>query len=372
MKISYLHYLFFSFVLFLVGGCGLIGNDSDPDWENLDFPVQTGYQLHVSGGDLYVAAGHDGLYVLENANPRYQWEYLGHKVTQGERHVDSGVQAVDVYGDTILVGYVSPPEQEDGAQIGIWRSENAGSSWRPSDEGIRTDELNYSNAFFLARSPHEPERMITSSFGEIYYSDDSGASWQPESSSDFKSGRSILEQGAQWHPANPDVIWTYGESGYFQPFLAKSENAGEFWERYSNVQVPRDNAFFDMAFDASNPELIYVGAQGAVIKSESGGKEWANQGAVTVAFTDPRGNFFHALEAHTQKAGVLFAAAGPHLYVSRDKGNTALRIETPSELTYINDIIYDETTGALYVTGEYGVFRLKTSYIRKGPFLPPN
>lgn len=347
------------FIAFLFSGCGLFGSEQKPEWENLNFPVQTGYKLFFSDGDLFVAAGYDGLYFLKNADPENEWKYLGHKVTEGERHAESGVQAINVYKDTIIIGYIATPEQENGARVGIWRSEDLGKTWTPSDEGIRTEDLNFSSALFLSRSPHDSNRLVTSSFGEIYYSENGGISWKVETSSNFQSGSSILEQGFKWHPQKSEVAWSFGENGYFQPFLAESENLGESWKIYLDVQVPRDNAFFDMAFDAFNPDLIYVGAQGAVIKSETGGEEWKNREEVTVAFTDPNGGFFQTLETHPEKVGVLFAAAGPTLYLSRNEGRNVQTIKTPDKLNFINDIIYDKNREVLYVTGEYGVFRAK-------------
>ncbi len=83
---------------------------------------------------------------------------------------------------------------------------------------------------------------------------------------------------------------------------------------------------------------------------------------VDVAFTDSNGNFFQALEAHPEKAGVLFAAAGPTLYLSRNEGSNVQKIKVPDKLNFINDIIYDKNGEELYVTGEHGVFRVKNIY----------
>lgn len=349
--------LLFLLTAFLLSGCGVFENEQkSPQWEDLQFPVEFAYKLFLSDGDLYVAAGYDGLYYLEGADPENGWQYLGHKITEGERYRNVGVQVVDVYNDIILIGIRAPALLSIQEWVGIWRSEDGGQSWAPSDEGLRMEEFNYSSVPYLLRSPHEPERVVASSVGEIYYSEDGGLSWTAESSDSFKSGGSLLEIGFKWHPEDPKVVWTYGESGFFQPFLAKTENTGAFWEWYGNIQVPIDNAFFDLAFDAFDPEVIYVGAQGAVIKSEAGGQEWTNRGEVTVAFTDPKGNFFYALEAHPQKGGVLYASAGPNLYRSRSGGTYVTAIETPERLNFIYDLWFDEHRKLLYVAGEFGVF----------------
>ena len=338
--------------------------DSGPQeavWEDLGFPEPSGYALFLEGDDLYVGAGHDGLWALDLRSSGAEWEYLGHRVTDGERHFESGVQAVDVYQGKITIGYADPPVQPDGQRIGLWCSGDRGVTWAPCDDGARQllGGVPWSSARSITRSRHDGDQMLIGD-GSVHKSVDGGDQWgrvypEPEFPYRFTS----LHFGLAWHPVDPALIWAYGETGRFQPWLMRSTDGGTTWEEHFRINVPRDNAFFSMAFDPVDPDIMYVGAQGAVIRSTKGGAEWMGDDPVPALFTDSRGNFFYALQVHPRLPGILFAAAGPRLYASRNHGGTARLLDTPEGLTFILDMWYDGASEALYVAGDGGVFRLR-------------
>lgn len=350
--------------LFLVQ-CSLFDSsetgDKESRWESLFFPEQTGYSLFLDGKDLYVAAGFDGLWVIDVSVDNTEWEYIGHRVTEGERHFESGVQAIDVHKGKITIGYADPPVQEDGHKIGLWCSEDRGETWSPCDDGARQllGGEPWSSARSIIRSPHTDNHMLIGD-GSIFRSTNKGTQWgrtypEPEYPYRYTS----LYFGLAWHPMRANEVWAYGETGRFQPWLMRSNDGGVTWdESYSQIRIPRDNAFYSMAIDPVNPDIIYLGAQGAVIRSLNGGDEWITHDTVTSLFTDSLGNFFYAMETHPKISGILFAAAANRMYASRDRGNTVSILDTPEELAFILDMWYDKDRDELYVSGDGGVFRL--------------
>lgn len=216
----------------------------------------------------------------------------------------------------------------------------------------------WSSARSIVRSPYSKNHMLSGD-GSIYISTDNGMEWSrvyPEPEFPYRFTSPYF--GLAWHPADPAVIWNYGETGFLQPRLMRSIDDGTTWEGYIQINVPRDNAFYSMAFDAGAPDIIYIGAQAAVIRSVSGGTEWMGEDPVPALFTDKRGAFFYALQAHPSQSGVLFAAAADRLYASRDHGDTVIILDTPKELTFILDKWYYTDRDVLYVVGDGGVFRL--------------
>jgi len=278
-------YIFTLSLLFLQ--CDIItGSKSGSSWGNLNFPEQSVYVLFLDGNDLYVDAGYDGLWVLDVSKSNAEWEYLGHRVTEGERHFESGVQAIDVYKGTIFIGYISPLKLDSGNYIGVWKSVDRGMTWLPADAGIRIPEEGWSSARSIIRSPFNPDEMFLG-YGDVYKSDDGGMQWYrvypgPEFPYRFPS----LYFGLVYHPKDRNIIWAYGETNRFQPWLMKSTDGGETWDRFSDINVPRDNAFYSMEFDAGDPDIIYIGAQAGVIRSNKGGKEWRGEEPVPALFTD--------------------------------------------------------------------------------------
>lgn len=351
--------LFLIFFSLIVTSCSLLSSNNDPFWEDLGFPEQTVYKLFIDGDDIYAAAGHDGLWV-RSLDKNGSWDYLGGSIEVGERHFESGVQALDVYEGRITIGYTSPPEIENGVRIGLWCSGNNGTDWSPCDEGVREElgEEQWSTIRTIQRSPHNPEHILVGN-GSVYLSTNNGEQFsrlypEPDLPYFFQS----LYFGLYWHPTDDAVIWAYGETNRFQPKLMKTNDTGQSWEEFFHINIPRDNAFYSFAMDPVNPDIIYIGAQGAVIRSTQAGAEWIGEEPVPALFTDDRGNSFYALQTHPNRSGVLFAAAAGRLYGSLDHGDTVSLIPTPKNLTFILDMWFDATSNMLYAAGDGGVFRL--------------
>lgn len=345
----------------VLAGCEWFeSGEKKPEWQSLHFPEQSVSVLFLDGDDLFAGAGYDGLWVLDLSDKGSTWQYLGRRITEGERHFEAGVQAVDVHEGKITIGYADPPVNEEGHRIGMWCSEDRGGTWDSCDDGARQlyAEKPWSSARSIIRSPHDDKRMLSGD-GSVYRSMNSGTEWHrvyPEP--EYPLRYTSLYFGMVWHPAQSSHVWAYGETGRFEPWLMRSIDGGTTWEEYFQISVPRGNAFYSMAFDARNPDIIYIGAQGAVIRSTKGGAEWMGLDPVPALFTDSRGNHFYALQTHPKISGILFAGAAHRLYGSRNHGKNTAILDTPEELTFILDMWYDEGRNALYVAGDGGVFRL--------------
>lgn len=351
--------LLVTFFFLTITSCNLFSSNKNNEWEDLGFPEQTVYKLFIDGDDVYAAAGHDGLWMRSMKNSD-NWEYLGGSIEDAERHFESGVQAVDVYQGRITIGYTDPPEIEVDVRIGLWCSDNNGTDWSPCDEGVREEigEEQWSTIRSIQRSPHNPEHILVGN-GSVYLSTNNGEQYNrlyPEA--DFPFSVQSLYFGLHWHPADDAVIWAYGETGFFQPWLMKTTDKGQNWEEFFHVNIPRDNAFYSFTMDPVNRDIIYLGAQGAVIRSTQNGAEWKGEEPIPALFTDDRGNFFYALQTHSTRGGVLFAAAAGRLYGSLNHGDTVSQIPTPENLSFILDMWFDPTSDMLYVAGDGGVFRL--------------
>lgn len=352
--------LFLIFFPLIVISCSLLSSNNDYFWEDMGFPEQTIYKLFINDSHIYAAAGHDGIW-MRSIEDTSSWEYLGGGVEDGERHFESGVQAVDVYEGRITIGYTDPPEIETGVRIGLWCSDNNGTDWSPCDEGVREElgEEQWSTIRTIQRSPHNPEHILVGN-GSVYLSTNNGEQFnrlypEPELPFFYQS----LYFGLHWHPTDDAVIWAYGETPRFQPWLMKTNDAGQSWEEFFHINIPRDNAFYSFTMDPVNPDIIYIGAQGAVIRSKQAGAEWKGDEPVPALFTDDRGNFFYALQTHPARGGVLFAAAAGRLYGSLNHGDTVSQIPVPENLTFILDMWFDSTSNMLYIAGEGGVFKLR-------------
>lgn len=353
--------LFFS-AAFLTGGCT---TDPTPEgtfsWENLHLPAETGYELCLEGDRLFVAAGHDGLFALDVSDSNAEWEHLGQEITEDQQPSSLGVRKIFASGNILYIR--TAKTNDEGRWVGVWRSEDGGISWQAADHGM---EYANGQSFIpspsgFVVSPHDPDVLVAGS-GNIFRSVNGGDQWNHVYPESFGS---IFDPvfNLNWHSAKENIVWAYGQTGFFQPFLMISKDGGNRWIKFDSIGIPGENSFYSMAFDANDPDIIYVGAQGAVIRSKQGGDDWMNEQFVPPLFKDEGGRFFRALETHPVRSGVLFAGAGSRLYGSLDYGETKHVIETPPELEYISDLWYDKNSEHLYISGTGGVFLLRNPLI---------
>jgi len=236
--------------------------------------------------------------------------------------------------DTVLAGVEDAAlfRSTDGGQS--WnelpglRGHGTGSSWQPGAGGMCLHTI--------IVDPSEAERIFVAiSAAGVFRSDDGGESWRPTNLGLRSEG--IPDPNAEvghcvhrlaMHPSRPDVL-------YMQKHwdVMRSDNAGESWEEVSG-DLPTD---FGFAIDvhAHEPETIYVvpiksdsehyvpDGKLRVYRSRTGGNEWE-------ALTDglPQKDCYvnvlrDAMAVDSLDAcGVYFGTTGGQVYASANSGNS--------------------------------------------------
>ncbi len=208
-----------------------------------------------------------------------EWRHIG-PYDVGGRCAD-----VDVPMGSRLVMYVG------SATGGVWKTENAGVSWKPI-----ADELPTLSVGDLAVSESNPD-IVWIGTGEanhfrasiagigMYKSTDAGETWTHKGLAATQTiGRIRV------HPANPDIVyvaatgheWTYNpERGVY-----KTTDGGETWEKvlYINEKI----GAIDLVMDPENPDVLIASmvnrirlrwsdptpAGEGLFKTTDGGKTW--------------------------------------------------------------------------------------------------
>ncbi len=172
---------------------------------------------------------------------------------------------------------------------GFYRSDDGGKTWHAKNKGVRADFLpeKYPECgqcvHKVVQHPARPERLFLQNHWGLYRSDDAGDSWRDIARgvpSDFGFAMAI-------HPHDPDTVYIVPiESDEFRCTpeaklrVYRTRNAGDSWEALTRG-LPQQDALElvlrdAMATDPLNPAGVYFGTRsGQLWGSNDGGASWS-------------------------------------------------------------------------------------------------
>jgi hypothetical protein len=171
---------------------------------------------------------------------------------------------------------------------GAFRSEDGGATWRPANQGLRSNYIPDPTAEVghcvhrIAMHPSRPNVLFMQKHWDVMRSDDGGASWREVSGnlpSDFGFPIEV-------HAHQPETIYVVpikSDSEHFPPEgklrVCRSKTGGNEWEALTRGLPQKDcyvNVLRDaMAVDRLDPCGVYFGTTGGqVYGSPNGGDSW--------------------------------------------------------------------------------------------------
>ncbi len=172
---------------------------------------------------------------------------------------------------------------------GVFRSDDAGTTWRPINRGLKSEGIPNPDAeaghcvHRIAMHPSRPNVLFMQKHWDVMRSDDSGESWEEISGnlpSDFGFPIDV-------HPHEPNTIYVVpikSDSEHVPPDgklrVYRSRSGGNEWEALTNGLPQKDcyvNVLRDaMAVDAMESCGVYFGTTGGqVYVSTNAGDSWA-------------------------------------------------------------------------------------------------
>jgi photosystem II stability/assembly factor-like uncharacterized protein len=217
---------------------------------------------------------------FESAFARLEWRSIG-PANMGGRVAD--VEGVPGNANVVYVATASG---------GLWKTVNAGVTWKPIFERQGTISIGD-----IALAPSNPDVVWVGtgesnvrnsvSFGDgVYKSNDGGKTWQHMGLRDTEHISAIAI-----HPQNPDIVYVGALGHAFAPNEERgvfmTTDGGKTWTK--TLYVDKEHGVSDLEIDPTNPNILYAGMwsferkpwthrsgseKGGLYRSTDGGRTW--------------------------------------------------------------------------------------------------
>ena len=300
------------------------------DWtSNGPFGGQpTAFAIHPSDAGVVLAATHHG--VFKTVDGGEHWQHSSRELPS------NSIRSITFDQHKPSIAYA-------GGYHGFFRSTDGGTTWKAA----RIFPVNTSVEDILASEQHDGRVYAIQSWG-IYRSNDYGATWRQ-----ILEGNPLQIRSMVVAPSNNRIAYlsaVNNETG--ADALYRSGDAGETWSR-----LPLRVGAWSPAVHHADPDVVYVTADDAILRSTNGGDTWtpvwhnssytagyANQ--VTVSKSAPARVYIQGLF----EAGTFVAA-------SADAGATWDLTRLPVHQTHAAIEVHPTKAATVYYGAAEGVLK---------------
>jgi photosystem II stability/assembly factor-like uncharacterized protein len=201
----------------------------------------------------------------------------------------------------------------------VFRSEDSGATWEtmPAMHGksIRA----------LAISASDSKTLVAGAVDGVFRSSDGGKSWQKisASNSDIHSIESIAID-----PKDPNVVY----AGTWH-LAWKTDDGGATWHHISKGMI-EDSDVFSIIVDSTNPSVVFASACSGIYKSQSAGESFQKIQGIPFSARRTR-----VLKQDPSNPAIVYAGTTEGLWKTIDAGKTWSRV-TDSDVV-VNDVMVD-------------------------------
>jgi photosystem II stability/assembly factor-like uncharacterized protein len=295
-----------------------------------DLPL-TGHDVQCVAVDplearrVYCGTFGDGLWRSDDAGTH--WRPTGQGIAHG-KVLSVAVSPVERVGDHGVVYAGTEPSA-------IYRSEDAGETWRACpDLTVLPSAKEWSfpprpethHVRWLEPDPHQPGRLYAAiEAGALLQSPDSGATWQDRVPTGPRDTHQLLI-----HPAAPERLYSAAGDGYFESY-----DGGGTWQSFEDGLEHR--YLWSVAIDAGDPNIILISSARSARQSHYQpaesyiyrrvtGSSWQR---VTSGLPDAADRHTALLAAHPTERGTFYAAWERDVFYSTDTGLNWTQLNVP-------------------------------------------
>ena len=223
-------------------------------WKKLGLDGKTVNEMHISGSSLYVATT-TGLYQKQINTTDVGFILNGFD--------GKNVEALQVIDQEHLLASIF--DKTGTEQPALYRTSDGGETWLAVENHFGGD--NPEPAFDLEMHPENENIIYATGYAVVAKSGDQGETWTPMYGDwgGFATGISVVEI----NPGDVNEIWAGGQGAIENGFLLRSRNQTD-WDTWSDL-VENPAVVKEITFADGNKEKLFVGFEGALLKTSDGG-----------------------------------------------------------------------------------------------------
>jgi photosystem II stability/assembly factor-like uncharacterized protein len=170
-----------------------------------------------------------------------------------------------------------------GPGTGVFKSIDGGSTWKPINKGLPTFEADRLGRIGLAIAPSHPSRLFATVEANqkagLYRSDDAGESWRLVNGDPRVTMRGSDFAEVKVHPANPEIVFTGSIVAW------KSTDGGQTFTAFRGA--PGGDDYHRFWINPRNPDIILLATDQGVVITLNGGATWSSW------YNQPTAQFYH-------------------------------------------------------------------------------
>lgn len=258
----------------------------------------------------------DGVYRSRDGGA--SWQRMG---LEKSEHI--GMIRVDPRDSNVVYVAAQGPLWAPGGDRGLYKTTDGGKSWTcilsiSPNTGVSEVHLDPRNPDVLYAAAYQRRRHVWTLINggpesAIYKSTDAGASWRK-----VDSGLPRVDLGRiglAVSPANPDVLYAIVEAAEKEGGVFRSRNRGESWERRSKYMSTSPQYYNELFADPRDVDLVYSMDTWLHV-SRDGGKTFAKVGEKTKHVDN------HAMWINPQRTSHWLVGSDGGIYETHDDGKT--------------------------------------------------
>jgi hypothetical protein len=274
--------------------------------------------------NLLYAATEDGIF-KKNINQEGSFEAIG---LQGKN-----VEAILVLNQDEIIASVA--DFQEDIVIHIASTTNGGGSWQVMETNFGGGSLDPHIVWEFLKTSGTSDVIYATSNYVVAKSLDKGINWTPIWGDWEQFARATSSIAI--NPLIPGEMWLGGQGGMEDGYLVRLENSIEK-NRWLDL-VANPTTVKKIVFDMQDPQSIYFGFEGALLKTSTNGQSWE-----TLIDEHESAMFFNGITISELDNNKIFASGWLKggesqplvLYYSEDKG-----------LTWIKDVFTEEPFGGV-------------------------